>query len=196
MEQAVITIGRQYGSGGRIVAQKLAQRLGVPCYDKELIQKVAKDTGLSEQYLQELDRKPTNSFFYDLLFSAKDPALSDKVYIAQSQVIQDFADKGSCVILGRCADYVLRKIPERRLSVFICAPMEERIKRAREVYGVENVNMENFIQRQDRQRASYYNYFAMGKWGDGSNYDLCINSRIGLDEAVDVIAAALGEGGK
>ncbi len=189
MKKAVITIGRQYGSGGRLIAQKLSERLGIPYYDKELIQKVAKETGLSEGYIEELGERPTNSFLYDLLFSVQGPAIPDQVYIAQSQVIRKAAEGGPCVIVGRCADYVLRELPNR-LSVFICAPLSERIERAKTVYGVENANIEQFIQRQDKQRASYYDYFATGKWGDGASYDLCVNSRIGLDAAVELITAA------
>ena len=111
------------------------------------------------------------------------------MYIAQSKVIRRVAEEGPCVIVGRCADYVLRETPHR-LSVFVCAPLEERVERAKRDYGVQNANLESYVQRQDKQRASYYNYFATGKWGDGSSYDLCINSRIGLDAAVDVIEKA------
>ena len=189
MKKTVITIGRQYGSGGRIIAQKLAERLGIPYYDKEIIQSVAKETGLSESYIKEIDQKPTNSFLYDLVFATQGPTIPDQVYIAQSKVIRRVAEEGPCVIVGRCADYVLRETPHR-LSVFVCAPLEERVERAERDYGVQNANLESYVQRQDKQRASYYNYFATGKWGDGSSYDLCINSRIGLDAAVDVIEKA------
>lgn len=189
MKKTVITIGRQYGSGGRIVAQKLSDRLGIPYYDKEIIQTVAKETGLSEDYIKELDQKPTNSFLYDLVFATQGPTIPDQVYIAQSKVIRQVAQNGPCVIVGRCADYVLREVPHR-LSVFVCAPLEERMERAKTEYGIQNANLETFVLRQDKQRASYYNYFATGKWGDGAGYDLCVNSRIGLEAAVDVIQAA------
>ena len=189
MKKTVITIGRQYGSGGRIIAQKLAERLGIPYYDKEIIQSVAKETGLSESYIREIDQKPTNSFLYDLVFATQGPTIPDQVYIAQSKVIRRVAEEGPCVIVGRCADYILRDDP-RRLSVFVHAPLDERVRRAREEYGVQEPNLEAYVLRQDRARASYYNYFATGKWGQSREYDLCVSSHMGIAAAVATIKAA------
>lgn len=189
MKKTVITIGRQYGSGGRIIAQKLAERLGIPYYDKEIIQSVAKETGLSESYIKEIDQKPTNSFLYDLVFATQGPTIPDQVYIAQSKVIRRVAEEGPCVIVGRCADYILRDDP-RRLSVFVHAPLDERVRRAREEYGVQEPNLESFVLRQDKARASYYNYFATGKWGQSREYDLCVSSHMGIAAAVATIKAA------
>lgn len=185
----VITIGREYGSGGRIIAQKLADTLGIAYYDKELIQAVAKKTGFSENFVRETERRPTNSFLYDLYCAVQTPSVSDQVFIAQAQVIKEAAENGSCVIVGRCADYVLRERTDC-LRVFVHAPMEERVLRAREVYGVEDKNLEAFVQRQDKSRASYYNYFATGRWGDVRAYDLCVNSRIGIEQTVELIRTA------
>lgn len=185
----VITIGREYGSGGRIIAQRLAERVGIPFYDKEVIQEVARKTGFAEHFIQNSERRPTNSFLYDLYFSAQSLSLQDQVFIAQSTVIKDLADKGGCVIVGRCADYILRE-RENTLRVFIHAPLAERARRAAEDYGDKQENMESYVLRQDKQRASYYNYFTSVRWGDSKNFDLCINSALGLNTAVELIRVA------
>lgn len=189
MKHVIITIGREYGSGGRIIAQRLAEALEIPFYDKELIQEVAKQTGLSENYIRTAEQRPTNSFIYDLYCAVQTPSIPDQVFIAQAKVIKEAAEKGSCVIVGRCADYVLRE-REDCLRVFVTAPLEERVRRARETYGVDASNVESFVVRQDKSRASYYNYFSTGRWGDRSCYDLVISSRIGIENTVAVIKAA------
>lgn len=191
MKHTIITIGREYGSGGRLVAQQLAERLDIPFYDKELIQKVAKKTGLSENYIRTAEQqRPTNSFIYDLYCAVQTPSIPEQVFIAQAKVIKEAAEHGSCVIVGRCADYVLRD-REDCLRVFVYAPIAERVRRAREVYGVDEANVEAYVIRQDKSRASYYNYFSTGRWGDRSSYDLCVNTRIGIENAVSVIEAAV-----
>ena len=111
------------------------------------------------------------------------------MFIAQAKVIKAAAARESCVIVGRCADYILREEPHV-LKVFVNAPLDQRIKRAREEYGVTEPNLESYVIRQDKARASYYNYFATGRWGQSREYDLCVNSRIGIDTAVKVIKAA------
>ena len=126
--KTVITIGREYGSGGRLVAKKLSEALDIPFYDKEVIQGVVKKTGFAENFVRDAERRPTNSFIYDLYFSAQSLSTQDQVFIAQSGVIKDLASKGGCVIVGRCADYILRENPDL-LRVFVYAPMEERIRR-------------------------------------------------------------------
>ena len=190
MERVVITIGREYGSGGRLVAKQLAERLDIPFYDKELIQKVAKKTGLSEHYIRTTEqRKPTNSFIYDLYTAVQTPSIPEQVFIAQAKLIKEAAAEGSCVIVGRCADYVLRDL-EGCLRVFVTAPIDQRVRRAHEEYGVDQANVESYVIRQDKIRASYYNYYATGRWGDKSCYDLCVNTRIGIDNAVSIIEAA------
>ena len=187
--KTVITIGREYGSGGRLVAKKLSEALDIPFYDKEVIQGVVKKTGFAENFVRDAERRPTNSFIYDLYFSAQSLSTQDQVFIAQSGVIKDLASKGGCVIVGRCADYILREHKDL-LRVFIYAPMEERIRRAVEEYGDKESNMESFVTRKDKQRASYYNYFTSVRWGDRKSYDLCITSALGLDTAVELIRTA------
>ena len=184
--KTIVTIGREYGSGGRIVAQRLAEKLGVPFYDKEVIQGVAKKTGFAENFVREAERRPTNSFMYDLYFSTHSLSIPDQVFIAQSGVIKDLADKGGCVIVGRCADYIMREHKEL-LRTFVYAPLEQRVQRAREEYHDKEDNLEGFVIRQDKQRASYYNYFTSIRWGDRKSYDLCVSSALGLDTAVEII---------
>lgn len=189
MDHMIVTIGREYGSGGRLIAKRLAEAMGIRYYDKELITEVARQTGLSESYIQAAEQRPTNSFIYDLYAAVQTPSISDQVFIAQSKVIKDAAEQESCVFVGRCADYILRDAP-KCLKVFITAPMEERIRRAVEEYHIQGVNPETFVNRQDKHRASYYNYFSTGRWGDRSGYDLVINSRIGLENTVRTIQTA------
>ena len=190
MKHVVITIGREYGSGGRIIAKRLAEELEITFYDKQLIAAVAKRTGFSENFVRNAEhQRPTNSLLYDLYTAVQTPSVPDQVFIAQAKIIREAAEKESCVFVGRCANYILREEP-RCLSVFIHAPMEERVRRAREEYGVQENNLEAYVVRQDKARASYYNYFATGKWGQCREYDLCINSSIGLDTAVEIIKAA------
>ena len=182
MKHIVITIGREYGSGGRLIAKKLSEDMGITFYDKQLISDVAKKTGFSEHFIRSAEhQRPTNSFLYDLYTSVQTPSVPDQVFIAQAKIIKEAAARESCVIVGRCADC---------LKVFINAPLDQRIRRAREEYGVQESNLESFVIRQDRARASYYNYFATGRWGQSREYDLCVNSRIGIDAAAAVIRAA------
>ena len=190
MKHIVITIGREYGSGGRIIAQKLSQELGITFYDKELIAAVAKKTGFSENFIRDTEhQRPTNSFLYDLYTAVQTPSVPDQVFIAQAKVIKEAAARESCVIVGRCADYILRGEPGL-LRVFVHAPLDQRVRRAREEYGASEANLESFVLRQDKARASYYNYFATGKWGQSREYDLCVNSTIGIDACVATIKAA------
>lgn len=190
MKHIVITIGREYGSGGRLIAKRLSEEMGITFYDKQLITEVAKKTGFSENFIRDTEhQRPTNSFLYDLYTSVATPSVPDQVFIAQAKVIKAAAARESCVIVGRCADYILREEPHV-LKVFVNAPLDQRIRRAREEYGVTEPNLESYVIRQDKSRASYYNYFATGRWGQSREYDLCINSRIGIDAAVKVIKAA------
>lgn len=187
--KTIIAIGREYGSGGRIVAQKVAAKLGIPFYDKEIISEVAKETGFAENFVREAETRPSNSFMYSLCFSAQTLSPADQVFIAQSGVIKKLAEEGACVIVGRCADFILRERPEL-LKVFVHAPMEERIKRAAQEYGVQEKNPESFIAKQDKRRASYYDYFTNARWGDSHTHDLCVSTSLGIDAVTDIICAA------
>lgn len=196
MNHIVITIGREYGSGGRLIAQRLSEELGITFYDKQLISEVAKQTGFSENFVRDAEhQRPTNSFLYDLYCAVQAPSVPDQVFIAQARVIKEAAARESCVIVGRCADYILRD-EVHCLRTFVYAPLEQRVRRAREEYGVQETDLERFVQKQDKARASYYNYFSTGRWGDSREYDLCVNSRIGIDGAVEVIKSAARDGSR
>ena len=189
MKHIIITIGREYGSGGRLIAKQLSEEMGITFYDKQLITEVAKKTGFSENFIRDTEhQRPTNSFLYSLYTTVATPSVPDQVFIAQAKVIKEAAARESCVIVGRCADYILREEPHM-LKVFVNAPIDQRIRRAREEYGVTEPNLESYVIRQDKARASYYNYFATGRWGQSREYDLCVNSRIGINAAVKVIRA-------
>ena len=190
MKRIVITISREYGSGGRLIAKQLSEKMGITFYDKQLIAEVAKKTGFSENFIRDTEhQRPTNSFLFDLYTTVVTPSVPDQVFIAQAKVIKQAAAKESCVIVGRCADYILRD-GTNVLKVFVHAPLDQRIRRAREEYGAEEENLENYVIRQDKARAAYHNYFAAGRWGQSREYDLCVNSRIGIDAAVRVIQSA------
>ena len=198
MSKMIITVGRQYGSGGRYVARLLAEELGIPYYDKELLAEVAKDSGLDKELLEEHDEKNTRSFLFSLMSGAQpvgdgsamymDMPLNHRIFLAQFDTIRRIASEGPCVIVGRCADYVLRD-QEHVLNVFIKASQEERIRRVVEYYGVDPLKAEERLRKADKQRASYYNYYATGTWGNVENYDLCVDTgSLGITGAVELLA--------
>ena len=194
MAHTVITIGRQFGSGGRIVAQRVAESLRIPFYDKAVIDLAAKETGLSEEFIRQAEQKKTSSFLYNLYMSTQNLPVSDQVFIAESDVIRKVAAVGPCVIVGRCADYVLRN-QEGVLNLFIHAPLDERIFRAKEEYKVEAADVRAYVLKQDKRRTAFYEHFSDRVWGKAENYHLAINSTIGLDTTVDLILALAEERG-
>ena len=194
MAHTVITIGRQFGSGGRIVAQRVAEALHIPFYDKAVIDLAAKETGLSEEFIRQAEQKKTSSFLYNLYMSTQNLPVTDQVFIAESEVIRKVATVGPCVIVGRCADYVLRN-QEGVLNLFIHAPLDERIFRAKEEYKVEAPDVLAYVLKQDKNRAAFYEHFSDRVWGKAENYHLAINSTIGLNTTVDLILALAEERG-
>jgi len=181
----IITIGRKYGSGGRYIAKKVAEKLGVKCYDNELLLKIAKDNGLSEAVVKEYDEK--GALLSNLYCSfVNDNSLQGKLIEAQFSTILSLADKEDCVIVGRCADYILRNV-HSVLSVFITSDMESRVKRGIEFYNLEPDKAEDIIKKNDKRRASYYNFYTDKKWGRADSYHLCVDSAIGIDETADII---------
>lgn len=196
MKYGVITVGREYGSGGRFVARKVSDALGIPFYDKELIELAAEKTGLSESFVKKAEEQRVSGFLYNMYFSTQILPLYDQVFIAQSNIIRKVASDGPCIIVGRCADYVLQGEPGC-LHVFIHAPMEDRVARAKKFYGMSGETDEavrDAIAKNDKGRASYYNHFTMGKWGRAQNFDMTINSSIGVDEAARaIVTVARGE---
>ena len=196
--KTVITIGRQFGSGGKEIGEKLAKELGIRCYDKELLAVAAKESGLCKELFENHDEKPTNSFLYSLVmdtysagsYSAApfmDMPLNHKVFLAQFDAIKKIAENESCVIVGRCADYALADNP-KCLNIFIRAEMDDRTKRISKRLDITEAKAKDMCIKQDKQRASYYNYYTSKKWGDARSYDLCLNtSKISVDDCVDVI---------
>ena len=200
-KNVVITIGRQFGSGGRYVGRLLAEKLGVPFYDKELLSEAAKNSGICEEILEEHDEKPTRSLLFSLVTGVQshmssgafymDMPLNHKIFLAQFDAIRRIAGEGSCVIVGRCADYVLRENPDA-VSIFVKGDMESKIARAVKYYGIEEDKAEERIRKADKQRASYYNYYATATWGDVDNYDLVVDTGVlGVEGAVELIAKFL-----
>jgi len=194
MENMYLTIGRQFGSGGREIGKKVAEALKIPYYDKELLAIAAEASGLSHQFLESYDEKPTNSFFYslvmgqqNLLSGSQGVTVEQLAAKAQREAVQAVANKGSCVIVGRCADYLLRDRPGL-IRVFICADWEKRIERVMERDYVSAREAEEKLRRMDKTRASYYAFHTDKKWGAAESYDLCINSsRKGVDETAQMI---------
>jgi len=197
----VITIGRQFGSGGRYVGRLLAEKLGIPFYDKELLSEAAKNSGICEEIFEEHDEKPTRSLLFSLVTGMQshmtagsfymDMPLNHKIFLAQFDAIRRIAEEGPCVIVGRCADYVLRENPDA-VSVFVKADMESKIDRAVKYYGIEKDKAEEHIRKADKQRASYYNYYATATWGDVENYDLVVDTgMLGVEGAVELIVKFL-----
>lgn len=190
MDKIIITIGRQYGSGGKEIGEKIAKELGIPFYDKELLTAAAKKSGICEEMFESHDEKPTSSFLYSLVvgsYASGQTPMNHKLFLAQFDAIKEIASQGSCVILGRCADYALEDDPDV-INVFIHADKETRIKRAVKYYNVEEGKAEDVINKTDKQRASYYNFYSGKKWGNAGSYDLSVNSGfIGIDNTVKTI---------
>lgn len=193
----VITIGRQCGSGGRQIGQALAKKMGVKCYDKELLALASKHSGLCEELFETHDEKPTSSFLYSLVMDTyslgyttsayMDTPINHKIFLAQFDTIKKLADEESCVIVGRCADYALADYPNT-VSVFITGNDDVKIAHLKEMYQVDDAKAKDIMIKTDKKRASYYNYYSSKKWGDSRSYDLCINSSVvGMDGAVDLI---------
>ena len=199
----IFTIGRQFGSAGRKVGSEIAKKLNIPFYDKELISLVAKDSGLNEALIQNVDEKAASSFFQTLMAGSNpfgafpmatsnlglpDLPINDRIFLIQCDAIREIAKKGSCVIVGRCADYVLREEKNRLLSIFIHAPLDYRSERATTIYKLPEKHAESECIKNDKTRAHYYNYFTDRKWGEASNYDLSFDSSIlGISKTADCI---------
>ena len=197
MTNTIITIGRQVGSGGREIGQKVASALGIPFYDKELLSQAAKESGICEELFETHDEKPTNSFLYSLVMDSysmnyggtgfTDMPLNHKVFLAQFNAIKKLADEGACVMVGRCADYALEE-RDNCLKLFIYADLEERIRRVSRRHDLSQKASRDTVLKEDKNRASYYNYFTTKKWGQTTGYDLCIDSSIlGIDGTVKLI---------
>jgi len=195
-QRYVITIGRQLGSGGREIGQKLSARLGIAFYDKELIRIASKESGLKEEFFERVDEQKHFSLFPGILglrtaltddFFSNYYLSNESLFRIQSDVMRRLATEGSCIFVGRCADYVMKD--ERNcLNLFICADTEDRIKRISVSHKVSESKAKELTERTDKGRSSYYNYFSGKTWGAAESYHLCINSSVlGIDETVKLI---------
>lgn len=193
-QQLYVTIGRQFGSGGREIGKKVAQALGIPYYDKELLKVAAEKSGLSHEFLTNYDEKPTNSFLYSLVMGQQNvlsgmrgTTVEQLASQAQRDAVLSVAEQGSCVIVGRCADYILRDQPGL-VRVFICADDDHRVARICQRDGLNEKEAREKMKKMDKARAAYYSFHADREWSAADSYDLCINSsRRGIDAAVELI---------
>ena len=200
-ENIVITIARQYGSGGREIGEKVAAALGIKHYDENLITLAAREGNLDETVASKADESAANSLLYTLALGSNffgsamnfgyKPPLNDKLFLLQSDVIRRAAEEGSCVIIGRCADYVLRDHP-KRLSVFVYGDLPHRKQRVMDRHeGLTEAQAIDLINKTDRRRSSYYNFYTGNKWGKYDNYHLAVNSSLlGIDKTAEMIANA------
>lgn len=201
-KKVIVTIARQYGSGGREIGEKIAEILDIPLYDKQLITDAAAKGSLNEEIIRSADESAANSLLYTLAmgsnhygtamhFGYKMP-LNDKLFILQSEVIKGYAEAGSCVIIGRCADYVL-KDDHDVFRIFIYGDLEHRQARVKERHPeIKASQIIDVINKTDKRRASYYNFYTGNKWGKYDNYDMAVNSStFGIEETAKIIAAAV-----
>jgi len=197
----IITIGRQFGSAGREIGEKVAAQFGIPCYDKELLSRAAKESGFCEEMIESHDERPTNSFLYNLVMdtysfgynasSFMDMPISHKIFLAQFDTIKKMASEGPCVIVGRCADYALSDY-KNCMKLFIYGEDKVKTKRIMEKYNLSESKARDMIIKKDKQRQSYYNYYSSKKWGRADSYDLCINSSmLGIEGTVKLIIQAV-----
>lgn len=193
-DKKIITISREFGSGGRLIGKCLAEKLGVPYYDKELLDRIAEESGFSREMMEDAEKKAKNSFLYSLMSAMgtgesgpESLSLNERFFLAQFDTIRNIAEEGSCVIVGRCADYILRGMPEAT-HVFVYAEEEDKIKRAVEEYGVPESEVKKMMKDTDKARANYYAYHTGRKWGEHVNYNLSIDSGyIGIEDIVELI---------
>lgn len=193
MKKVIVTIGREFGSGGREIGLKLSEKLGIPFYDKKLIVHTAEKTNLEESIVEKYDEQHSfPAFSSSNIFDIYQMPMSDRIYIAQADVIRDIAAKDSCIIVGRCADFILDENPDV-FKVFITAPMKDKIERKRPLLeGKKDSEIESHITKIDKKRAKYYTYYTDRTWGKASTYNLCIDSSIlGIDGTVELIAKAI-----
>lgn len=201
MKKKIVTISRQYGSGGRYIGENLAKAMGVPCYDEKLIDMVAKESGFAQSFVAEKGERMTGSLLFNIasslsfannVFSTNNGVtLQDEIYFTQNRIIKELADKGPCVIVGRCADYILRE-REDCLNVFIFADNESKIERAEKYFNITREEAPAVLKKKDKARANHYKYYTDQEWGMASNYDLCLNSGlIGIEGCVKAIQQVL-----
>ncbi len=197
MSNLVVTIGRQFGSGGKEIGKALAEKLGIDFYDKELLHLAAEESGIDVELFENADEQPSNSFLYSAVMGNHislnnfmgyhDLLSNDKLFIFTVDTVRKLAKEKSCVIVGRCADYILKDY-DNCVNVFIRADYEDRIKRVAEGSNVSPEQAKSLIKKNDRRRASYYSYYSDKSWGDAESYDICLNaSKVTAQQGADII---------
>lgn len=190
MNNKIITISREFGSGGRTIGKQLATEIGIPCYDAELIERMAKESGFAKEYIAENSEYTTSSNWLTNAFSGRDfkgHSYQDDLWAIQYRIILELAEKESCVIVGRCADFILKDNPNC-LRVFIHSDMNSRAKRIVEQYGESNEAPEKRLKDKDKRRAAYYQFYTDMKWGETRNYHITLNSgKLGIDKCVEIL---------
>ena len=193
----IITIGRECGSAGREIGYKVAKEFGIKLYDKEMLARAAKESGICEEIFESHDEKPTSSFLYSLVMDTysmgysgntyTDMPINHKVFLAQFDAIKKIADEGPCILVGRCADYALESY-KNVVSVFIHADLDARIRRIARIYNLTDAKAKDMILKTDKKRAGYYNYYTNKKWSDSKSYELCLtSSELGIDGTANAI---------
>ena len=193
----IITIGRQFGSAGREIGNVIAKDYGIKLYDKEMLKRAAKESGICEELFETHDEKPTNSFLYSLVMdtyslgyssgSYSDMPINHKIFLAQFDAIKKIADEGPCVLVGRCADYALENY-DNVVNVFIYADLDIRVRRIARLYNLTDAKAKDMIMKTDKKRASYYNYYSNKKWGSAESYHMSLDSSVlGIDGTAEAI---------
>lgn len=192
MSNRIITISREFGSGGRTIGKQLAERLGIPCYDAQILEKIAEESGFAREFIADQGEYAVGTNWFTQALSCRDyqgHSLQDDLWTAQQNIIRDLAEKESCVIVGRCADYILRDKADC-LRVFIHADMESRARRIVEQYGENDIAPEKRLRDKDKRRAAYYQFYTNVAWGNVHNYHIALDSgKLGIDRCVDILAA-------
>ncbi len=201
--KTVITLGRQLGSNGKLIGKALAEKLGYKFYDKDLIARVAKESGLSENLFDEMNEKPTTSLLYSLVMGVQsskglyyqynDMLNGDSLFRLQADVIKKIAEEGPCIIVGRCADYILRNNPNL-IKLFLCADTEERVKNLMARDNMSEKEARSAVSKADKRRSNYYNFYTNNSWGNVNNYHLCLDtSSLTQEECVDFLYSYIKE---
>ena len=199
----IITISRAFGSNGREIGKQVAEKLNIKWYDKDLMKRAAEESGLCTEIFENHDEKPTSSFLYNLVMDTYsfgyssstyiDMPIGHKVFLAQFDAIKKIADEGPCVIIGRCADYALAE-RENVLNIFIYSDIESRIKHIMERYDLSEDKAKDMINKKDKQRSNYYNFYSNKKWGRAESYDMCIDSSVlGIDGTANLICQLIDD---
>ena len=190
----IITITREFGSGGRTIAKKLAEKLGYAYYDYEIVQQIAQESGFAKEYIEENGEDASSTSTFGFIWNNYGYNLSDELYIAQRNVICELADKGNCVIVGRCSNYILEQADIDSFDVFIKADIEKRAENVADRVELKGDELIKFLQRRDHKRRVYYRFYTRRKWGDYHDYNMMLDSgMIGKDKCVDMIISAIGE---